>query len=586
MNRKMRAVRGASAGAIVLAAASSVTLANTGTQLPLSQIQAGTEQVSNALVVNGNFEQPGVPGPNATGWTQELDMAVGSPIPPLPNPPSVLGSFTARGAQDNAKYSQNVTLQPNTDYVISAYIWNFGVPGPAPHNDLTPGDLAVVELVDPDNGFNTAGIILEPIALDNGDADNGYFVYDTFNSSQFPNLSAILEVEVDLEGNPGTQRPPVVAQFDNVAITPLAQFVPPVTGGGSSTWNTNGSGLWSNAANWQGGVPDAVGATANFGSIITSAATVTLDSNRTVGSVNFNNTNKYTIAGTSTLTFDVNSGVASMRVTDFGSHEIATPVQLNDNTDVTVSLAGSTLRLSGQVSASASVTLTKRGPGLLEMSNVRTPALDVTSGTVRVLANGTSAATSNVSTLTINTGSAARVDVTNNAFVVDYTGSSPFTQIRDHIVMGYNAGAWDGPGIISSQANNTTHGVGYAEASALGGSVPAIFGTVDATAVLFRYTRYGDANIDGQVNLQDFNRLASSFGATGGALWSQGDFNYDGNVNLQDFNRLASNFGLSAAGPEVTPQDWARLGAAVPEPTSLMLVAVAGAALLVRTRRV
>ena len=60
-------------------------------------------------------------------------------------------------------------------------------------------------------------------------------------------------------------------------------------------------------------MPDGVGGIANFGSIITSAATITLDSARTVGSVNFNNTNKYTIAGTNTLTLDVISGVAAMQ---------------------------------------------------------------------------------------------------------------------------------------------------------------------------------------------------------------------------------------------------------------------------------
>jgi len=37
-------------------------------------------------------------------------------------------------------------------------------------------------------------------------------------------------------------------------------------------------------------------------------------------------------------------------------------------------------------------------------------------------------------------------------------------------------------------------------------------------------TRVGDANLDGTVNLQDFNRVASNFGSSSG-LWSCGDFN-------------------------------------------------------------
>ena len=355
-------------------------------------------------------------------------MSVGAPLPALPNPPSVLGSFTVRGGLEGAKYSQSVTLMPSTDYVISAYIWNYGIPGPPPHNDLTPGDLAVVELVDVDRAFNTAGIILEPIALDNGDADNGYFVHQSFNSSQFPN-GAILEVEVDLEGI-GT-RPPVVAQFDNIAITPLAQFMPPQpVGGGSSTWNANGGGVWSNPANWTGGVPNAVGAVANFGTVITAPATITLDGGRTVGTVNFAGSQKYTIAGASVLTLDVASGSAGIIYGDFGSQEIATPVQLQDNTRVSVLLAGSTVRLSNQVSAAAGVTLTKAGAGVLEMRNVRTPALNVTSGTVRVLADGTANGLSTVNTLTVDTPS-ARLDITNNAFVVDHSGTSPLQEIRE-----------------------------------------------------------------------------------------------------------------------------------------------------------
>jgi hypothetical protein len=104
---------------------------------------------------------------------------------------------------------------------------------------------------------------------------------------------------------------------------------------------------------------------------------------------------------------------------------------------------------------------------------------------------------------------------------------------------------------------------------------------VDDTAVLVKFTRYGDANLDGQVNLADFNALAANFGQSN-RFWRQGDFNYDGTVNLQDFNRLAANFGLSAAGPQVTPHDWARLGAAVPEPA---VACVALTLLLPRRKR-
>jgi hypothetical protein len=75
----------------------------------------------------------------------------------------------------------------------------------------------------------------------------------------------------------------------------------------------------------------------------------------------------------------------------------------------------------------------------------------------------------------------------------------------------------------------------------------------------------GDANLDGAVNLADFNVLAAHFGASV-QTWLQADFTGDGIVNLSDFNVLAANFGVGARGRAPTPQDWAALADAVPEP--------------------
>jgi hypothetical protein len=203
--------------------------------------------------------------------------------------------------------------------------------------------------------------------------------------------------------------------------------------------------------------------------------------------------------------------------------------------------------------------------GSLTASSIAQGTLHVSGGRVTVSPNGTSAATSVVNHLDVS--ATGKLDLTNNALVVPYSGASPLPDIRADIVSGYAGGAWSGNGIISSQANANQFGIGYGEASGLS-PIPAIFGTVTGDAVLVRFARYGDANLDGTVNLQDFNRLAANFGAAANALWTQGDFTYDGAVNLQDFNRLAANFGLTASGPGVTPQDWAALAAAIPEPTT------------------
>jgi hypothetical protein len=85
----------------------------------------------------------------------------------------------------------------------------------------------------------------------------------------------------------------------------------------------------------------------------------------------------------------------------------------------------------------------------------------------------------------------------------------------------------------------------------------------------FQVASFGDANLNGAVNLDDFNILAANFGQSG-ANWQQGDFNGDGRVSLDDFNLLAANFGATAGPNGPTAQDWGALGAAVPEPAGLL----------------
>ena len=106
--------------------------------------------------------------------------------------------------------------------------------------------------------------------------------------------------------------------------------------------------------------------------------------------------------------------------------------------------------------------------------------------------------------------------------------------VADQTASGYAGGAWTGPGIRSSRAAaspGTADAVGY-----------AVLNTAQPVLQI-RYTRSGDAEANGGVNLADFNLLAANFDSIGSARWDQGDFNYDRRVNLDDFNILAANFG-------------------------------------------
>jgi hypothetical protein len=237
-------------------------------------------------------------------------------------------------------------------------------------------------------------------------------------------------------------------------------------------------------------------------------------------------------------------------------------VDLQSSTTLDVA-AGSRLTISGPItSAAMGITLTKAGAGSAEVSRVRADTLALNDGMLRVLPDGSDAATSRLHNLAIAQSapevSAARLDLTNNSMVDDYAygSASPLANIANRIREGYNGGAWDGNGIATSMGNSGQFGLGFGEASALR-SVPSIFGTVDDTAVLVRFTRYGDANLDDSVDTVDFNLLASNFSGTNKA-WSDADFNYDTIVDTVDFNLLASNFGQSIPAQPLT--------ALVPEP--------------------
>ena len=80
----------------------------------------------------------------------------------------------------------------------------------------------------------------------------------------------------------------------------------------------------------------------------------------------------------------------------------------------------------------------------------------------------------------------------------------------------------------------------------------------------------GDTELDRDVDITDFNALASYFDPAGdgdpqnGPLWNEGNFDGDNDTDITDFNLLAANF---SPGGYVT--------SAIPEPTSLLLASLA-----------
>jgi hypothetical protein len=84
----------------------------------------------------------------------------------------------------------------------------------------------------------------------------------------------------------------------------------------------------------------------------------------------------------------------------------------------------------------------------------------------------------------------------------------------------------------------------------------------------------GDANWDGTVDIADLSILLANFDKTG-MTWASGDFNADGSVDIVDLSNLLTNFDKTAvaSAPSI---------AAVPEPSSAVLVVITAVGLLRR----
>ena len=230
-------------------------------------------------------------------------------------------------------------------------------------------------------------------------------------------------------------------------------------------------------------------------------------------------------------TIDGGAGHDVIRIIETGAGAAATIVPSGGNDDVLINLGGA-----GSAEALFNAT---QSLGLLQIGG---------GGSARVAANGATVLT--VERLDLaGGGGIGTLDLTDNNLVVDYTGASPISAIIGWLTTGYAGGAWNGTGVSSSvAAGQTNTGVGVAEATDLFIVFPAPFAgeLVDNSSVLMRYTLYGDTDLNRNVNLDDFNRLATNFGQSP-RQWSQGNFDYNNNVNLDDFNRLAANFGQSVA---------------------------------------
>jgi hypothetical protein len=472
--------------------------------------------------------------------------------------------------------------------------------------------------VAPINGFYTAGNQYGHASTDSGrppgDQYNGYrdpswFTPTPQNPNPGPTITATLTWDMSqfVDGNPSNGEVTAAAgpsnagfinfifatNFDsaNIDASMLAWYIDNVRllprvvtsgwqGGAPDPDNNAGNGNaaannWFASLNWTNGVPGVKDSVANLGTAGGSGAqTVSASSPVTLGGLNFDNANGWTVGGTATFTMSATSNAASITVAS-GNHALSNPMQLASDTTITITPSESTLTLSNLQATTHA--LTKAGAGALNVNSVRAASLNISGGTAAIIAAAVPGSASQVGNLTV--GASAALDLNNNDLDVV---SGNLSTIKSLVQTAYHNGAWDQPGITSTSARNSAaHKTGLAVVS--GAEYTSITGSslfdglpIASGDTLVKYTFGGDSNLDGTVNSGDFSRLASNFNSSS-ASWTQGDFNYDGKVNALDFNALASNYGQALAS--------APLGAVVPEPACLCAVATIGLIFMSRSRR-
>ena len=241
-------------------------------------------------------------------------------------------------------------------------------------------------------------------------------------------------------------------------------------------------------------------------------------------------------SGSNTLTIIASAGSGPLSVS---STAATSSVQTTTYSNIqTLVLPGVSSTASADLSG-MNVTVAGAGSNLAFNSSQHLGTLHIGAGAqVTLLATKASASkTLFLTGLSIDPGGA--LDVGNNAVQLSYSTDDPVATIRSYLASGYDHGAWDGTGIVSSSAD-ASHGLGLVD------SADQVAASLPANVLLVRWTTYGDANLDGKVDFSDLLILAQTYGTSGHAF-SSGDFNGDGSVGFDDLLLLAQNYGATTA---------------------------------------
>jgi autotransporter-associated beta strand protein len=261
-------------------------------------------------------------------------------------------------------------------------------------------------------------------------------------------------------------------------------------------------------------------------------------------------------------------------------------------------IGAGTQTLAGNL-AHRGVTTVNGGRLVVGANMTATSAVNITAGATLEVAPS---ATRVVRTPTVSITGDGRLDLTNNKLLTDtsaggFNGTN-YTGIQGEVQRAYNFGAWDMPGLTTSQelagqnagplSGTTTIGVATAEQVLF--IAPSETGTfmgqsVTGATTIAMYTYAGDLNFDGLVDGADYGVIDNSVQFPGTDGYANGDFNYDGIIDGADYGIIDNTIQLQGAPIPTTASSSLESVTAVPEPSACGFAILAAGALLRRRCR-
>jgi fibronectin-binding autotransporter adhesin len=288
----------------------------------------------------------------------------------------------------------------------------------------------------------------------------------------------------------------------------------------------------------------------------------------------------------------------------FAGGEIFAPIHDfgSNRTNVIISGNGVLTAFDGTTSYSGTTTITPGGrldvgvlptgnsvqnDGTLYITGPSTAGQITGLGNLSISSNTTlapSVGPSKPSSLSLSNGT--QLNLTNNPLIIEAptagAKSADMTQLASEITSGKNGGLWNGPGITSSTVAARPNQLTLVLADNALLNVTSLGGqSLDANSILIVPTYFGDANLDGHVDLTDLSTILNHFGTTT-PNWTDGNFDGQPTIDLTDLSDVLNNFGLANPDPSNAVLSTQSSLLPVPEPTSFILLS---AALLIKTRR-